>query len=73
VLKTQFAQIRANIFLERKIVIRNSIHNARTFNGMPSANLMQPGTGWDLCVCQSLEGVDQRQKQSEMNRFELNI
>jgi hypothetical protein len=73
VLKIQFAQIRADIFLERKIVIRNSVHKARTFNGMPAANLMQPGIGWYLCACTSLEGVDQRQTQSEMNRFELNI
>jgi len=73
VLKIQFAQIRANIFLERTKVIRSSIHKLRTFNGMPAANLMQPGTGWSPSVCTSLEGVDQRQKQSEMNRFELNI
>ena len=39
---------------------------------MPAANLVRPGTGWDLYVCPSLEGRVQLQKQSDSDRFELN-
>ena len=40
---------------------------------MTTAKQLRYGTGWDLYLCPSLEGVDQLQNQVAQDRFELDI
>jgi hypothetical protein len=73
VVKISFAQNLSEYFLEIKDVIRSWIHKCRTFPGVPTANLLRLGTGGDLCGCSTFEGVDRRQDQNGLKRFELDI
>ena len=71
VVKMRFAQNLSEVFLEIKNVLRSSIHNRRSYTGMPTARLTPGTSGWDLCAYRSLDGVDRQENQDGQERFEL--